>query len=321
MERETGGVLQPGVRCTKTGDRVLEVIRTKHLEARTPTAASLDSYMGRPSELTPVDFTEGTVTAVAGRLSWGAGLGGKHSVSLQHWLLRFGAASAYLRLIVGDFIEWLGNGRPPWSAYRALMSDRQIGLDKEPGIRLVEVGETWRRMMAKCLLWVVGPEAKVSCSTTQLAGGLETGIEGAIHAMRVPWDEYKKEEDWGFLLIDARNAFNEENQTSMIWDVRHEWPSGAQFTINCYCHWRTIVVRYTGDGPGQFLHSKEGVTQGDPLAMIAYGTGVLPLIRELGNAHPRVTQSWYAEDVAAGGTFQQVQEHFRYLQARGPARG
>ena len=43
-ERETGGVLHPGDRCTKTGDRVMEVLRTKHPEAWTPTAASLDSY-------------------------------------------------------------------------------------------------------------------------------------------------------------------------------------------------------------------------------------------------------------------------------------
>ena len=38
-ERETGGVLQTGERCTKTGDWVLEVLHTKHPEARTPTAA------------------------------------------------------------------------------------------------------------------------------------------------------------------------------------------------------------------------------------------------------------------------------------------
>ena len=61
-----------------------------------------------------------------------------------------------------------------------------------------------------------GPEAKVAFGTTQLAGGLEAGIEGAIHAMRVLWDKHKKEEDWGFLLIDARNALNEENRTDMI---------------------------------------------------------------------------------------------------------
>ena len=50
-------------------------------------------------------------------------------------------------------------------------------------------------MMAKCLLRVSGPEAKAACDTMQLAEGLEAGIEGAIHAMRVLWDEHKKEED------------------------------------------------------------------------------------------------------------------------------
>ena len=70
------------------------------------------------------------------------------------------------------------------------------------------------------------------------------------------------QEDWGFLLIYVRNAFNEENRTAMLWAVRHEWPSGAQFTFNCYCHWATLVVWYTGDGSGHFSHRKEGVTQG-----------------------------------------------------------
>ena len=74
------------------------------------------------------------------------------------------------------------------------------------------------------------------------------------------------------------------------------------------------MVRYTGEGSGHFLHSKEGVTQGDPLAMITYGIGVLPLIRELREAHPRVTQPWYADEAGAGGTFSKVQSHFQDLQ-------
>ena len=168
----------------KTEDRVMEVLCAKYLEARTPNVASLDSYLDRPSELTPVDITNDTVTAVAGRLSGGAGPGGTYSVSLQHLLLRFGAASGGLWLIVGDFVEWLVNGRPSWAAYRALMSGRLIVLDKQAGIRPVGVGETWRRMMAKCLLRVANPEAKAVCGTTQLAGGVEAGLGGTIHVMR-----------------------------------------------------------------------------------------------------------------------------------------
>ena len=117
------------------------------------------------------------------------------------------------------------------------------------------MGETWHRLIAKCLLKVAGPESKSACDTTQLAGGLENRIKGAIHAMRVLFKEHRKEEDWGFLLIEARNAFNEENRTAMLWAVWHEWPSGAQFTFNCYRHWATLVVRDIGGGSGHFLHS------------------------------------------------------------------
>ena len=34
--------------------------------------------------------------------------------------------------------------------------------------------------------------------------------------MGVLWEEHAQEEEWGFLLIDARNAFNEENWTAML---------------------------------------------------------------------------------------------------------
>ena len=74
-----------------------------------------------------------------------------HSVSPQHWLLHFIVTSRELQLTVGDLVEWLGNGRTPWSAYQALISGQLIALDKHPGFRPVGVGETWRSLMAKCV--------------------------------------------------------------------------------------------------------------------------------------------------------------------------
>ena len=71
----------------------MEVLCSKHLEAQTTTATRLDSYPDRPLELTPLNITDDTVTAVAERLSGGAGPVGTDSVLLQHWLLRFGEAS------------------------------------------------------------------------------------------------------------------------------------------------------------------------------------------------------------------------------------
>ena len=73
----------------------------------------------------------------------------------------------------------------------------------------------------------------------------------------------------------------------MIWEVRHKWPSGAKFNFNCYRHC-SIQVIWEGRGVGQFLYSKEGVALGHPLTMIVYGLGVLPLIKELQEAHTKV---------------------------------
>ena len=75
-EREKGGMLQPEGHCTKTGDRVLEVLHAKHPDARPPSAACLDAYPGPTPEMVPVDITDDMVSAVAGRLSGGAGARG-----------------------------------------------------------------------------------------------------------------------------------------------------------------------------------------------------------------------------------------------------
>ena len=53
--------------CTsRTGERLMEVLRTNQLEARTSTAASLDSYLDRPPELVRVINTYDTVTEFTG---------------------------------------------------------------------------------------------------------------------------------------------------------------------------------------------------------------------------------------------------------------
>ena len=61
-EPETGGVLQPVERCINTGERVMELLRTKHPEAFPPTADSLYSFPNHQLDLVPVDITDITVT-------------------------------------------------------------------------------------------------------------------------------------------------------------------------------------------------------------------------------------------------------------------
>jgi hypothetical protein len=72
----------------------------------------------------------------------------------------------------------------------------------------------------------------------------------------------------GFPLGQCKNAFNEENWMGMLWTIRHKWPSGVWFTFNCYKHRGTLVLRSKHNWKHDiFLHSKEGITQGDPLSL------------------------------------------------------
>ena len=270
---EKGGVLMPDDIDEKTGMLVKDALEAKHPDSRDPDVSHWEEYDETPAFI-DIDITEDTVEEVSRHLSGGAGLNGTDSQEMSRWLTCYGPASRELRQTVAELANWLANNTPPWAAYRAFMSGRLIALDKCPGIRPIGIGEIWRRLFAKCLLKVTGAEATEACGTDQLCAGLKSGIEGGVHAMQEVWDEHRMEEEWGVLLIDASNAFNEKERKGMLWTVRHEWPSGARFLFNVYRHHSALVIR-NNNGIGAFILSKEGVTQGCPLAMFGYGLGVL----------------------------------------------
>ena len=315
-DREGGGVLSPNDIDEKSGSKVIDVLKTKHPEMREPGPSALKSYENLPS-LMPLHISEETVEAVASKLSGSAGLSGMDSSSLKSILLQHGGASKQLRLSVAKFVRWMSNDYPPWAAYRALMMNRLVALNKSPGVRPLGIGDVWRRLFAKCNLVWSGPQAQAACGSDQLCAGLSAGIEGGIHGMSQLWAESEAIHKFGFLLVDARNAFNEINRVNMLWTIRHEWPAGAKFAFNCYKHQSHLICR-SPEGCHFNLLSKEGVTQGDPLSMFAYGIGILPLIKKLKVLHPACTQPWYADDAGAAGTFESIASFFKDLLRFGP---
>ena len=91
-----------------------------------------------------------------------------------------------------------------------------------------------------------------------------------------------------------------------MWTVQHLWMSRAHFFFNCYRRWSLLVLR-DDNGTASFLISKEGVTQGDHIAMIAYGIIITPLIKNLKWDIPDVTQPWYADDVGSLVAFARIE--------------
>ena len=65
--------------------------------------------------------------------------------------------------------------------------------------------------------------------------------------------------------------------------------------------------------------SREGTTQGDPLAMPMYALGTVPLIRELCSSN--AVQAWFADDANGAGKLVQLRNWWNLLNQRGPHYG
>ena len=76
------------------------------------------------------------------------------------------------------------------------------------GVRPIQRGDVLSRGVAKTVFHVFKREATIAAVKGQLCAGLSSGIDGAIHANRLLWELHKMDEDGGFLMLHAQNAFN-----------------------------------------------------------------------------------------------------------------
>ena len=80
-----------------------------------------------------------------------------------------------------------------------------------------------------------------------------------MHAINVLFNAHN-EEEWGILMVDASSTFNSINSLAILYS--------------------------------------QGVTQRDPLLMLVYAIGTLPLIHPFENPQDDI-QIWYADDASA----------------------
>ena len=78
----------------------------------------------------------------------------------------------------------------------------------------------------------------------------------------------------------------------MIWMVRHCWPLGAIFALNCYQHEALLVV-WRLAALCTIMTIRYRVTQGDPLSVVLYGLSFLPLEEAIRAADLVFLYPWY----------------------------
>lgn len=159
---------------------------------------------------------------MAKKLSGSGGLVNFDSIAMKRLLLNHGGHSARLKNSIAKFASWLSNENDNWDAYRGLMICREVALDKMPGVRLLGIGDIFRRLIAKCILEAAGPQTTDACGADQLCAGLKLEYEGGIHGIYALWDGLSAGENCAFLIIDAENEFNAFSRIRMLWTIRHE---------------------------------------------------------------------------------------------------
>ena len=132
-----------------------------------PTCAAFEKY-GEVPETVPLDFTEDDVTWVASKLSGAAGALGADAMELRSWLLCFGCVSEELRVVVVRMADWMANSSPPWAVYCVLMACCLVALDKRPGVRPVDIGETLCLALTKLVMRAAGDQLKTACGNLHL---------------------------------------------------------------------------------------------------------------------------------------------------------
>ena len=104
------------------------------------------------------------------------------------------------------------------------------------------------------------------------------------------------------------------NRVTALWNARILWPQCSRFLFNTYRGHAALIVH----GSNEYLFSREGVTQGDPLSMLFYAVAILPLIESLSDG---TIQSWYADDSSCVANLKDLRVWFDKLCDLGPDYG
>ena len=227
----------------------------------------------------------------------------------RRMMTSFKSASRDLCDAVAEVARHLASQHVDPAGLMPLLNSRLIPLDKNPGIRPVEIGEVLRRIIGKSLMTVLKSDITRAAGVSQVVcAGHPSGCEAAIHALHEVFASMSTD---AVLLVDADNAFN----------IRYTCPPLTTILTNIYRAPSRLFV--TG---GMKLSSEEVTTQGCPLSMAMYALSAVPLINKCQSVlstdnHPRAVQVWYADDAAAGGNLKPLRKFWDTLVQHGPAYG
>ena len=78
------------------------------------------------------------------------------------------------------------------------------------------MGEVSRRIVGKCIGWVLKEDIQLAAGPLQTTTRLQSGAEAAIHSMRCMFEDDRTD---AVILVDARNTFNSLNRQAALHNI------------------------------------------------------------------------------------------------------
>ena len=190
-------------------------------------------------------------------------------------------------------------------------------LKKSGGHRPIAVGETLRRLTAKCVTRKATADAKESLAPNQLGVGVKGGAEAIIHAVNAVFhDNNIADKDKWILQVDFSNAFNGISREEMQNRIREHCPKAAAWTESCYSSASHLFFSQTK------ICSSTGSQQGDPEASLLFSLVLLPLIKRIQEECPNLLLLlFYLDDGTLVGRRADLQKAIDVIQNEGSRLG
>lgn len=208
------------------------------------------------------------------------------------------------RLLVSltSLVNLILRGEVPRVVQPLLFGANLLSLEKKcGGVRPIAVGESIRRLAAKCASRIATQKLSDILSPIQLGTGTRYGAEAAAHASRAFLEAMS--DDMVFLKVDFSNAFNTVRRDVIAETFAQEAPELYSFIRSCYEHPSFLIY-------GEYvILSCEGFQQGDPVASLGFCIVLQPVLRRLVSRF----KAGYLDDVSAGDLWHIVLEDFKLL--------
>lgn len=283
---------------------VFSQLRDKHPANNPPNFSDLMGARG-PAPSIEGDTVEKAIRSFH-RLS-GAGPSGLKPLHLQHSLegeLRDEALQH-----ITSLVQLLASGQAPRSLAPYLAGAGLAALPKKDGsIRPVAVGDTWRRLVAKCLCKDSQRDASTYLFPFQIGVAQPLGTEVGVHTARKWAARNAADPDKVFLKVDFENAFNCVDRQTFLQECRQHFPGLSPWAEWCYME---PSLLFFGN---QSFESQSGVQQGDPLGPLLFSLALQPVLARLKESHSGLDLAFaYLDDCVLAGTATAVATAFREL--------